>query len=207
VLTTVLPGYSVLKRSLQFVRCRAPEVLPGRLEAGLLHGDYAPRNLLVNPGGQIAGFDTRALYFGPSYEDIGFFLWMMRFDSQGFYFPRIKNPHRERLQQAFLNGYFLGGAVPTAALSLFELQAIEKKWAVYARAFLQASKGKRICKWMRFVFWSPFFQRHVAMTIEQLEESGGRTKDARLWKPETQKKGVISRIKSGTACVQTKGEQ
>ncbi len=96
----------LLRHALGHVRRFAAVRLPEELPLGLGHGDFAPRNLFVLPGGRVAGFDTLARWQPPIYEDLGDFLadvwtwtaWPFRVGSSA--------RQMRELEGGFLRGYF-----------------------------------------------------------------------------------------------------
>jgi hypothetical protein len=109
----------------------ARDALPEHLPLGLGHGDFALRNLLVEPDGRATGIDTLGRYRTPIYEDIGCFL-----ASLWCSWPQVVSPgagFRRALltacERSFLAGYFHDGPIPVAAVRLYEVQALLDLWA------------------------------------------------------------------------------
>ena len=48
------------------------------LPLGLVHGDFAPRNVFVDDDGRVAGFDMAARRRIPAYEDVAYFCMSLR---------------------------------------------------------------------------------------------------------------------------------
>jgi hypothetical protein len=102
------------------------------------HGDFAPRNILVDRRGRLAVIDLLARWRAPRYEDVAAFLVAMHTSranaaTQGLLFGRAIH----RLEPAFLAGYFGTEPVPRSEIRLFELLLMLDKWS--ARTIRQAS--------------------------------------------------------------------
>ena len=109
----------------------APEILPAELPLGLGHGDFAPRNVLVQSSSRITVFDTLGRWLTPICDDIGYFLMSLR--SLG---PQIVSLGHafdvallDRYEHRFLRGYFGNGVVPLKQIRLFEIEALLARWA------------------------------------------------------------------------------
>ena len=105
---------------------RLPEPPP----VAICHGDFAPRNVLVAPSGQIAVIDISMRRAAPIYEDLASFLVALRMSranalTRGLVF----GPAVARLEPAFLDGYFDGAPIPRAAIRVYELLLVLDKWA------------------------------------------------------------------------------
>jgi hypothetical protein len=108
------------------------------------HGDFAPRNILVDRRGRLAVIDLLARWRSPRYEDVAAFLVAMHTSranaaTQGLLFGRAI----DRLEPAFLAGYFGTEPVPRGEIRLFELLLLLDKWS--ARMIRQATgSGGRV---------------------------------------------------------------
>jgi aminoglycoside phosphotransferase (APT) family kinase protein len=116
---------------------RLPEPLPTVVS----HGDFAPRNILVDDAGRLAVIDLLARWQAPPYEDLAGFLVSLETSrvntaTRGLVFGRAV----ERLEPAFLAGYFGSAPVPRRAIRLYELLLVLDKWS--ARASRAGSLGR-----------------------------------------------------------------
>jgi aminoglycoside phosphotransferase (APT) family kinase protein len=124
----------------------AESLLPPTLPTAPGHGDFAMRNLLVGPTGQVAVIDTRARWSVPIEEDLATLLVALRTNrfqslSQG----RAWSPRSlARFEAALLDGAaFDRDALP--ALRVFELLMLWDKWAAQrARAAGRRSAPARV---------------------------------------------------------------
>lgn len=108
----------------------APGILSDPLELGLGHGDFAPRNILVLPGGVITVVDMWTRWRPPILEDLATFLGVIRTSMvQVVSGDRWLSASRlERLERAFIGGYFEGERPPFAALHLYQLLLLLDRW-------------------------------------------------------------------------------
>jgi aminoglycoside phosphotransferase (APT) family kinase protein len=108
----------------------AAQRLPDPLPTVVTHGDFAPRNILVAPSGQLAVIDLLARWQAPPYEDLAGFLVALETSranaaTRGLLFGRAV----ERLEPAFLTGYFGSEPVPRNAIRVYELLLVLDKWS------------------------------------------------------------------------------
>lgn len=119
----------------------AAKRLPDPLPTVLSHGDFAPRNILVGRAGTIAVIDLLARWSAPPWEDIATFLVALQTNranavTRGLLFGRTA----QRLEPAFLAGYFGSEPVPRDAILAYELLLVLDKWA--ARAHRSRALGR-----------------------------------------------------------------
>jgi phosphotransferase family enzyme len=100
------------------------------LSVVISHGDFAPRNILVDKLGRIAVIDLLARWRAPRYEDLAGFLLTLRTSranaaTRGLLFGRAI----DRLEPDFLAGYFGEEPIPTREIRLFELLLLLDKWS------------------------------------------------------------------------------
>jgi hypothetical protein len=115
----------------EFIRQRASYLLPGKLPLGLVHGDFAPRNVFIGSGSRVTVIDSLGRYRAPIYEDIAYLLvellsGAMRLKRHGF----ISAVQLASMRAELLSGY---GIVDDATLSVFELRALLDKWRSLAQ--------------------------------------------------------------------------
>lgn len=94
------------------------------------HGDFAPRNILVDASGRLAVIDLMARWQAPRYEDLATFLVALdtsraNVATRGLVFGRPIG----RLEGAFLAGYFGSDPVPRHAIRVYELLLLLDKWS------------------------------------------------------------------------------
>lgn len=108
------------------IRALAERVLPDTLPAGLSHGDFALRNVLVADDGRVTVCDTRARWMTSIYEDLGYFLASLRWSWPQLYsFGLALDPRLlDRWERSFLGGYFGTAQPPVAALRVYRLLAL-----------------------------------------------------------------------------------
>ena len=108
----------------------AASTLPDQLPLVVSHGDFAPRNILVDRSGRIAVIDLLARWQAPPYEDLAGFLVALHTSranavTRGVVFGRAL----DRLEPAFLTGYYGSEAVPRSAIRVYELLLVLDRWA------------------------------------------------------------------------------
>ena len=109
---------------------RAVTRLADPLPIALCHGDFAPRNILIDQTGRVAVIDISVRWRAPVYEDLASLLVALRMSranalTRGYVF----GPAVGRLEPAFLHGYFDGAPIPRAAIRVYELLLVLDKWA------------------------------------------------------------------------------
>jgi aminoglycoside phosphotransferase (APT) family kinase protein len=116
--------------------------LPDPLPLAITHGDFAPRNILVDATGRLAVIDLLGRWQAPAYEDVAAFLVALHTSranavTRGVLF----GPTFERLEPAFLAGYYGSEPVPRHAIGVYELLLVLDKWA--ARTSRRTPRGLR----------------------------------------------------------------
>jgi aminoglycoside phosphotransferase (APT) family kinase protein len=114
--------------------------LPDPLPTVITHGDFAPRNILVDRSGRMAVIDLLLRWQAPAFEDLAGFLVALQTSranaaTRGLLFGRTI----ERLEPAFLTGYFGSEPVPRNAIRVYELLLVLDKWS--ARAIRNRTLG------------------------------------------------------------------
>ena len=108
----------------------AQRILPVKLPCAIIHGDFAPRNILVRADSRVTVFDTQRRWRAPLYEDLAYLLISIKAPgpqvrSQGVLFKRSQLASWE---SAFLNGYFLNTRIPLATVRLYECLLTLEWW-------------------------------------------------------------------------------
>ncbi len=114
--------------------------LPDPLPTVITHGDFAPRNILVDRSGRMAVIDLLLRWQAPAFEDLAGFLVALQTSranaaTRGLLFGRTI----ERLEPAFLTGYYGSEPVPRNAIRVYELLLVLDKWS--ARAIRNRTLG------------------------------------------------------------------
>jgi Phosphotransferase enzyme family len=101
------------------------------LPLGLVHGDFAPRNVFVGRDGRVAGFDMAARRHAPAYEDVAYFCMSLRSGTARLAVRWLapRPPRMSRRARLFLAGYFGDGPVPDPAIAVFMLLVTLDNWA------------------------------------------------------------------------------
>lgn len=112
----------------------AASAFPDPVPLGLTHGDFAMRNVLVTPTGEVAVLDTMAQWRSPIYEDLAKFHLSLRSTRPQILTAGLAfSPHRlGALNARMLAGYFDGAPVPSIQIRLYEVLLLLDKWAFEA---------------------------------------------------------------------------
>lgn len=129
-LTRTVGHADLLSRALATAEARSGSGLESA-PAGLRHGDFALRNILVQDLERITVLDIMARWQAPIYEDIGYLVAGLRTTTpQLLGGGLLANGARiERYERSFHHGYAGTDSVPWQAVRLFELQALLDRWA------------------------------------------------------------------------------
>ena len=161
-LATAAPSRD-LARTIDIGRASAAGVAD--LPVAMSHGDFAPRNILVDGQGRIAVIDLLARWQAPRYEDLAAFLLAMRTSrvnatTSGLLFGRAI----DRLEPAFLAGYFGSDPVPLHEIRLYELLLLLDKWAARLARRAKGADGGLQVRLIDRYFDSR--SRHLARLLE-----------------------------------------
>jgi aminoglycoside phosphotransferase (APT) family kinase protein len=149
----------------------AHRLLPEHFPLGLIHGDFVPHNILLNPGGRVTVLDTQGRWQAPVYEDLGRFVFAMRrspiplIPSAGFRDPGVL----DLCEREFLRGYFAAEPIPLAAVRLFECQSLLEWWCTLVHSCQRAQGLPRLAKHCRLVSWRGYLRRHLKRLLERLD--------------------------------------
>ena len=127
-----LAGHGATPRIDAIVRTGVAAVtrLPDPLPLVVSHGDFAPRNILIDASGRVAVIDISVRWRAPAYEDLaGFLVALQTSRANALTRGLVFGPAVHRLEPAFLEGYFAGRPVPRAAIRVYELLLVLDKWA------------------------------------------------------------------------------
>lgn len=149
--------------------------LPERLPAGLVHGDYAMRNILVGPGGRVTVLDIVGRFRMSAYRDIGAFLANLYYGclpafGQGAFLHVSRVAEYRR---AFLGGYFGDASVPENLVRLYEVQALLEKWSsIVWRRSQQRGRAESLLTRPHVSLLSAFFRSMIERRLPR--DSNGR---------------------------------
>ena len=121
------------------IRQRATNLLPTKLPLGLVHGDFAPRNVFIGAGSRVTVIDSLGRYRAPIYEDLAYLLVELlsgatRLRHRGL---PISTAELASMRAELLSGY---GIADDAILRIFELRALLDKW----RSLAQRSRSSNL---------------------------------------------------------------
>lgn len=108
----------------------AAGMLPVELAVRPIHGDFAPRNLIIGRDGRLTAIDLLGRWRAPIYEDLGTFLVALGSGR----LPAVlgewtyRRPRRA-LESAFLTGYFGSDPRPEREIALYEGLLHLDKWS------------------------------------------------------------------------------
>lgn len=108
----------------------AAGVLPECLEVTVGHGDYAPRNVLVDARGRLTVVDPLPRWAVSRYEDLCRFLVGVRFVGLQVHTHGLayRDEWIARIEREAIGGYFQDEDVPMAQLRCFQLLIMLDKW-------------------------------------------------------------------------------
>lgn len=119
--------------------------LPDPLPTAICHGDFAPRNILVDPSGRVAVIDISVKWQAPIYEDLASLLVALRMSrANALTRGRVFGPAVGVLEPAFLDGYFDGRPIPRAAIRVYELLLVLDKWSSLLSRSTDAAPRRRL---------------------------------------------------------------
>jgi hypothetical protein len=109
----------------------ARQVLPAQLPLAVGHGDFAPRNMFLDPQGRLIVFDPMPRWRVPRYEDlsrffVGLRLLGLQVHTRGAAFSQRT---LEEYENAILAGYYDGEEPPLAEIRCYQLLILLDKWS------------------------------------------------------------------------------
>ena len=130
---TAVPGGAPAARIARAGAALAADALPERLHLAAGHGDFAPRNVFVGPGGRVAVFDPMPRWRAPVLEDLCRFLVGVRLLGLQVHSQGLAYSARwlDAVERDVLAGYF-GADVPTGELAALRTLVLLDKWAALA---------------------------------------------------------------------------
>lgn len=142
----------------------ANRILPHELPRAVLHGDFAPRNILVRSDARITVFDTQRLWRAPLYEDLAYLLISVKAASpqvrcQGALFSRRQLATWEA---RFLNAYFDETPPPLAAVRLYECLLLLEWWAAVNFRHSNGTLAQRAARTLSNRYLSCYIQSLLA---------------------------------------------
>ncbi len=175
MLTDYLSGYVANPARLRALRDRlaavAEVILPERLALVLGHGDFAPRNVLVDSRQRVTVFDTQSKWQVPLFEDISRFLHSVKVSGpqMSSYGLLYSSAVLQRYEAAFLRGYFATAEIPLAAIRLFECQHILSMWTSINHHYQLSRGSRRIVKGCRLAVWGSYLLSTLQKYLGELE--------------------------------------
>ncbi len=151
----------------------AQRSLDSQFELAIAHGDFAPRNLLIEPNNRVTVIDTLARWRAPIFEDLAMFQLGLRASaaqvvSLGTAYDRAS---LDRLENQFLTRYFDGAPIPMASIRIFEGLLLLERWGAFAqRARLLGAPSRRIYHRWRLVTLRQFVKQYFRHTLRELDQ-------------------------------------
>jgi hypothetical protein len=105
----------------ELLMAMAGELFDGMEPRGLLHGDFAPRNVFVSETGKVSVIDSLGRFRAPILDDIAHFLVALELNLD----RRILRADLQMYRASFLAGY---GQPDTPLLWVFEVRSLISKW-------------------------------------------------------------------------------
>lgn len=178
VLVALLPAFAgyLARHGLPGRQERLLRQAPGFLEPALpatfacvpRHGDFSPRNVLVDPANRIAILDPMPAWTVPPGHDLATFLHGIRMPalqvaSQGLAF---RPAALARSEDAFLAGYFGDEPVPPVELAAFRLLVLLDHWA--GTVSVAAAAGRRPDAVLKSAWWSRYYRHELDRQLDDL---------------------------------------
>jgi aminoglycoside phosphotransferase (APT) family kinase protein len=141
--------------------------IPETVPTGQVHGDFAPRNILVDQTNRVTVFDTLGRFEAPVYEDIARMLMTVKASGPQM-FSRGLLYDQKRLSQfehIFLDGYFLDQPIPWITIRLFLAQIVLEYWSAVVYRHQQQRGVKRVAKGIRRSIWQSGFQAYLRQLV------------------------------------------
>jgi len=161
-----LGQHSYFERLCHQLLTAARKHLPEQLPCAVVHGDFAPRNILVANDSRVTVFDTRRRWKAPLYEDLAYFLMSLKAPgpqvrSQGTVFSAAQLAGWE---SAFLGGYFLGSEDSYKPVRIYECLLTLEWWAAINFRQSQSSIRKKI----ELALSNRYLSRYVSQLIAEI---------------------------------------
>ncbi len=137
------------------------------------HGDYAPRNLLIDPDNRVSVIDTLARWRTPIFEDVAMFLLGLRASAAqvvsmgaAYDLQSLRD-----LESQFLTYYFSGETVPLASVRMFEVLLLLDRWSAFTlRAQSAKRSGRKLYTSWRLITLRRFLTQYVRHTFRELDQ-------------------------------------
>lgn len=124
----------------------AMRVLPREVPCATVHGDFAPRNILIGLNSRVTAIDTQRRWVAPVYEDLAYLLMSVKLSrpqvsSHGLIFSRRQLAAWE---SDLLTEYFVSPSMPLAAVRLYEVLLSLEWWTAISFRSVGDSRFKRL---------------------------------------------------------------
>lgn len=166
-----LGNQSYFDRVMQILNDRAASSLPEQLPMGRGHGDFAPRNILIENDGRVTVIDTLATWQIPIYHDITYFVIRLYTSQPQVYTFGLAYSQKwlKTCENAFLEGYFGSrDNIPHDALNVFNIQSLLDKWtALIGHASSEGNLLKRIRNKVRISLTNRLFYDYLNDLIKE----------------------------------------
>lgn len=162
----------------QQLHSAALQILPQEIPCATVHGDFAPRNILIGLDSRVTVIDTLRRWSAPVYEDLAYMIMSFKLprlqvSSQGLFFTQTQLAMWET---DVLTGYF-SSSLPRAAVRLYEVLLTLDWWTAASFRTRNCSGlqrlGNSLCN--RYLF------HHVSALLNDLQQlTGQRTRKVKL---------------------------
>ncbi len=155
---------------LQRLQVAAETLLPARLPLGMIHTDFAPRNILLGHDGRVTVFDSTSRWMAPIYVDLAYFLIRLKASmpqmmSQGLLFDAST---LTRFETEFIRGYFGQQPVPMAQIRLFECFLLLEQWAAMVCRLRMSGGVHRIAMHCQIKLAPPFLRHYIHRNLSEI---------------------------------------
>lgn len=141
----------------------------------VVHGDFAPRNVLVSRDDRVTVLDTMACWRAPAWEDLAYFCLALKTHGRQCATLNRWNSTQQlkSWEAALVSGYFGETEVPWRWLQLLECLLTLDRWSAQLQRTHATAGSKRLASSvLRTAFWNRRFRQHLAGLLKQLSIKG-----------------------------------